>query len=123
MDGATVAVYEHLPNGATDTRYVLINLPQANRAGGSTNCRIWEVVVQLDCTTLFAPGFVSSAPADALASLVCERLDGPRLSLPGGYQMGQATAETVQGLEDAFDNEEVDVHRYVRMRFQVYQNL
>lgn len=119
LDSQAVPVYEHNAEGA---QYVLIGQPTANRAGGSTACRIWDCTVLLDCVTLFHPEDVSSGPADAIASLVVSRLDGKRLPLAGGFQMGTATAETVEGLNDAFDGEETDVHRYVRMRFQLYLN-
>lgn len=121
-EGVTVPVYQpQLPNDEHPDRYVLIGQPTANRAGGSRACRIWSCTVLLDCVTVFAPGETSSIPADAIASLVCDRLDGATLLVPG-YQAGEATAEAVLSGTD-FDGEEADVHRYVRMRFPLYEHL
>lgn len=120
LEGEEIGVYEHNAEG---TRYVLVNQPTANRAGGSAGCKVWDCTVLLDCVTLFAPEAVSSGPADALASLVVDRLDEVVLPLAGGFQMGTADVDTVQGINDAFDGEQTDVHRYVRMRFQLYLTL
>lgn len=120
LEGAPVPVFEHLPNDFDGARYVLLNEPAASKRPGSRGCQAWSCTVLVDCVTLYTPGYVSSIPADELADQVTQRLDGVVLPLTGGLSMSLAEAETINSLNDAFDGEQVDVHRYVRMRFALY---
>lgn len=116
------AVFEYLPAGSVVPVYVLIAQPTAVALPGSVACRIWSCTLLLDCVTLCEPTSISGVLADELADAVLSRLDGVRLPLAGGLQMGDARLELLSAAED-YDSETIDVHRYVRMRFDLYLNL
>jgi hypothetical protein len=120
VDGAQVPVFEHLPNGFSEPNYVLLGEPTVTKRPGSRGCQSWSCALLVDCVTLHTPGYVSSIAADELASQVCARLDEVQLPLAEGYAMSRADAESINSLSDSTDGEQVDVHRYVRMRFTLY---
>lgn len=123
VEGVEVDVFQHLPNGYTGSLYVLIGQPTATPSGRAQACSLWSCTVLLDCVSLSEPGYVSSIPADELADQLTTRLFDVVLSLGGGWQASRAQVEQITGLQDAFDGEQTDTHRYVRMRFDVYFNL
>lgn len=113
-----------LAYGATDaTAYVLLPPAQdtASPTSASRSCKGWSCTLLVDVVTLNKTAELSVARADALAELVSERLDGVRLVLEGDMQISQATVEQVNGGE-SYDGEKVDIHRYLRLRYQVYYN-
>lgn len=118
----TAPVFQHLPAGYGGDAYVLLGQPTAEPTRGSVGCRQWDCTVLLDCVTLFAPGEASSIPADELADAVLSRLEAQALPLGGGLQMGRARLQLLNGADDAFDGKQIDVHRYVRMRFSLSYN-
>lgn len=122
LQGQPIPVYQHLPADFGADRYVLLSQPTCTRSGGGQGCKTWEATVLLDCVTLFAPGYVSSIPADEMAGLVAERVDGIVLPLGGGLQASRGEVEQILGLQDAFDGEQTDVHRYLRLRTEITQH-
>lgn len=111
-------VTEFQPGAAT--AYVLISQPTVADLPGTAGCRMWSCTLLLDCVTLCEPEAISAVLCDELADEVLGRLQGQPLALGGGLRLnGRATLELLSGAAD-FDQEQVDVHRYLRMRFSLY---
>lgn len=116
LDGAAIGVYDKSPAGDT---YVLLTQPTQTPTTRSRACQGYDCTMLIDCTSGFkTQGIVSSDPADDLAALVFNRLNGVRLTIGPGWQTTNATVEQANGLDD-FNNEQVDVHRYLRLRWSM----
>ncbi|SNR92384.1 hypothetical protein [Hymenobacter mucosus] len=120
--GVQPKVYQYLPKGFKDVLYVQIKQPTATKERGAQGCKSWSCTVLLDCVRLTQPGRSSSVAVDELADLVSERLDGARLYLGADLEASPADVEQITPLDDAFDGEQVDIHRYLRVRFTVSQH-
>lgn len=117
-DGGDVPAYEHLAEPEAG-HYVLLTQPTAVGASGARDCRQWSCTALVDIVTQFAPGYVSSAPADELADAVTDRVEGQSLALPAGYQCGPARLELHSELRE-LDGELVAVRRLLRFRWEVF---
>ena len=120
-DGQPVQVLQYLPLGFADRLYVQLKQPTAVPQQRARECKSWDCTLLLDCVQICAPGFVNADEADRLAGEVDERLTRQELPLPEGWSMSEGRTETINGLDERFDGEQIDVHRYVRMRFTLYE--
>ncbi|SDY97571.1 hypothetical protein [Hymenobacter psychrophilus] len=111
-------VTEFQPGGAS--AYVLVTQPTVADLPGTAACRMWSATLLLDCVTLSEPESISAVLCDELADAVLGRLQGAALPMGGGLQLsGRATLELLTSGAD-FDTEQIDIHRYLRMRFTIY---
>jgi hypothetical protein len=121
LAGASVPVLAY--GQAQASAYVL--LPPAQDTQSLTistaHCQEWDCTLLVDVVTRHASGELSTEDADTLADLVSDRLDGNRLALPQGLQILRAVVEQVNG-GDALDGEQVDIHRYLRLRYTLSLN-
>lgn len=121
LDGATVSVKAY--GAGEGSAYVLLPPAQdtANKTNTNPRCQQWECTLLVDAVTLHPNTQLSVARADALADLLSARLDGNRLPLPQGLQVTRAAVENVNGADDS-DGEQVDIHRYLRVRYSISLN-
>ena len=116
--GATVPVRAY--GSGPELVYLLLspdqdtqNLTLAGRA-----CDQWDCTLLVDVVTLHANGALSVALADEAADAVTQHLHRNRLALPAGLQILRATVESMNG-GSALDGEQVDIHRYLRVRYTI----
>ncbi|MBC6988935.1 hypothetical protein [Hymenobacter sp. BT491] len=122
VSGAVVKAYTHPPLG-TRPPYILVTQPTMIPGLGSVACQVWECTYLLDIVTSFATaGQVSDLPSFAISGQLLSRLHGKRLPLADGYQMAPVAFGLANTVTDAASGETVDVHRYVRVRFQLQYN-
>ena len=119
--GAPVPAFEHLAQPLAG-HYVLLEQPTATGQGGGRQCRQWSCTALVDVVTQFPTDLVSSAPADALADQITDRLEGQALyGLPAGYDCGPAVLELHNELREGGAGVELAaVRRLLRFRWTVY---
>ena len=103
--------------------YVLLNPDQdtCNITLDSPRCQQWDCTLLVDVVTRHVSTALSVAVADEAADAVTEQLHHNRLLLPAGLQVLAARVETVNG-GSGLDGEQVDIHRYLRLRYSLAYN-
>lgn len=121
LNGQAVTVRAY--GGGVAPAYVLLNpdLDTCNKTLDGRACKQWDCTFLVDVVTLHANDRLSVALADELADLLSERMDNVRLSLAGGLQVTRASVEQVNS-GSRLDGEQVDIHRYLRLRYSVSYN-
>lgn len=124
-EGQVVPAYEYVP-GNRPTHYVLLTQPTAVAVPGGRGCRQWTCTALIDVVTQFPTDYLSSLPAEAIATQVTERIEGaegsklrPVLTLPSNYECGPAALELHSQLEE-LTGELVAIRRLLRYRFDIY---
>ena len=119
--GVTVPVRAY--GRGTEAAYILLNPDQdtCNITLDGPRCQQWDCTLLVDVVTLHASGTLSTAPADEAADVVAEHLHHNRFTLPAGLQLLRAAVESVSG-GSGLDGEQVDIHRYLRLRYTVAYN-
>ena len=107
----------------TEAAYILLNPDQdtCNSTIDSPRCQQWDCTLLVDVVTLHASGTLSTALADEVADAVADHLHHNRFTLPAGLQLLAAKVESVSG-GSGLDGEQVDIHRYLRLRYTVAYN-
>ena len=106
-----------------EAAYVLLSPDQDTLSSISSGprCEQWDCTLLVDVVTLHRNGALSVALADELADLITERLHHNRFPLPLGLHLLRAVVEGVNGASQ-LDGEQVDIHRYLRLRYTVAYN-
>jgi len=117
-DGAEVVAEEHLP-GNNAGHYVLLTQPTATALSGATGCKRWSCTALIDVVTQFATDYLDSAPAEAIATQITDRVENARLVLPAGFDCGPALLELHSELRDDL-GELKAIRRLLRYRWDVF---
>ena len=105
------------------SRCFLLNPDQdtCNSTLDGPRCQQWDCTLLVDVVTLHANGALSTALADEAADVVADHLHHNRFTLPAGLQLLTAKVDSVNG-GSGLDGEQVDIHRYLRLRYTVAYN-
>lgn len=120
--GADVPVYQPQAPGALAGHYVLLTQPTDQDAGGAAGCRQYSCTVALDVVSQFAPGAVSSLPAEHLVSDIHARLRGQRLALGSGWDCQPGRLENEVQLPE-LDGTTVALRRVLLYRWELFYHL
>ena len=120
-DGAVLPVRAY--GGGTEAVYLLLNPDQdtQNLTLSGPRCQQWDCTLLVDVVSLHASTVLSVAEADEAADVVADHLHQNRFALPAGLQVLRARVETVNGGSE-LDGEQVDIHRYLRLRYSLAYN-
>ena len=120
--GVTVPVRAY--GRSTDPVSILLSPEQdtCNSTLDSPRCQQWDCTLLVDVVTLHASTLLSIAEADEAADVVADHLHQNRFALPAGLQILRARVESVNG-GSGLDGEQVDIHRYLRLRYSLAYNV
>ena len=118
-DASTFPVVVHAQAGSQE--YLLLSQCTSVQTSASAACREWNCTLLLTIVTRFEQAnLVSEIPAYDLSEQVFSRLVDQRLDLVGGFSMSPIEVALANNLHE-YDQQAVNVLRYLRLRFSVYQ--